>query len=193
MRPPKPFPPGSAQRLQRLLKTAATVAEQRRIQAILIRALDASPPERIAQVTGLSVNTVRVLHSRFLREGEAFLVDRPGRGGRRRTLLDGEQEAALLQRHVQAAGAGQTARRRVLRAEHGLARRVPLGSSETDLPEFGCRDAANTEGRDLRGNRRSQRVLIFGGHPDCSEPLFEFSDLLQHRRRPLLHRVLGLT
>lgn len=107
MRPPKPFPSGSAQRLQRLLKTAATVAEQRRIQAVLIRALDASPPERIAQVTGLSVNTVRVLHSRFLREGEAFLVDRPGRGGRRHTLLDGEQEAALLQRHVQATGAGQ--------------------------------------------------------------------------------------
>ena len=54
---PKPFPPGSALRLQRLLKTAATVAEQRRIQAVLIRALDASPPERIAQVTGLSVNS----------------------------------------------------------------------------------------------------------------------------------------
>lgn len=107
MRPPKPFPPGSAQRLQRLLKTAATVAEQRRIQAVLIRALDASPPERIAQVTGLSVNTVRVLHSRFLREGEAFLLNRPGRGGRRRTLLDGAQEAALLQRHVQAAGEGR--------------------------------------------------------------------------------------
>ena len=89
MRPPKPFPPGSVQRLQQLLKTAATVAEQRRIQAVLIRALDASPPLRIAQVTGLSVNTVRVLHSRFLREGEAFLVDRPGRGGRRRALLDG--------------------------------------------------------------------------------------------------------
>ena len=107
MRPPKPFPPGSVQRLQQLLKTAATVAEQRRIQAVLIRALDASPPLRIAQVTGLSVNTVRVLHSRFLREGEAFLVDRPGRGGRRRALLDGAQEAELLQRHVQAAGSGR--------------------------------------------------------------------------------------
>ncbi len=107
MRPPKPFPPGSAQRLQQLLKTAATVAEQRRIQAVLIRALDASPPERIAQVTGLSVNTVRVLHLRYLREGEAFLIDRPGRGGRRRTLLDGAQEAALLQRHVQAAEQGR--------------------------------------------------------------------------------------
>lgn len=106
MRPPKSFPAGSAQRLQQLLKTAKTVAEQRRIQAVLMRALDASPPERIAQITGLSINTVRVLHSRFLREGEAFLLGRPGRGGRRRTLLKAEQETALLQRHVQSAGEG---------------------------------------------------------------------------------------
>ena len=120
MRPPKPFPPGSAERLQRLLKTATTVAEQRRIQAVLIRALDASPPERIAQVTGLSINTVRVLHSRFLREGEAFLVDRPGRGGRRRTLLDAEQEAALLQQHVQAAGEGRIIETGTLKRDYEL-------------------------------------------------------------------------
>ena len=107
MRPPKPFPAGSVQRLQRLLRQARTIADQRRIQAILMRALDASPPERIAVVTGLSVNTVRVLHSRYLREAEAFLTGRPGRGGRRHALLDAGQEAALLQRHVAGAGEGR--------------------------------------------------------------------------------------
>ena len=107
MRPPKPFPDGSSQRLQQLLKTAKTVAEQRRIQAILMRALNAAPPEHIALVTGLSVNTVRVLHSCFLRQGEAFLVGRPGRGGRRRTLLAADQERALLQQHAERAGEGR--------------------------------------------------------------------------------------
>jgi transposase len=106
MRPPKPFPAGSVQRLQQLLRHARNMADQRRIQAVLMRALDASPPERIAVVTGLSVNTVRVLHSRYLREGEAFLRDRPGRGGRRHGLLTSVQEAALLRRHAASAGEG---------------------------------------------------------------------------------------
>jgi transposase len=107
MRPPKPFPAGSVQSLQQLLRQARSVADQRRIQAVLMRALDASPPERIAVVTGLSVNTVRVLHSCYLREGEAFLRDRPGRGGRRRGLLSSEQEATLLRRHAALAGEGR--------------------------------------------------------------------------------------
>jgi len=107
MRPTKPFPTGTTKRLQQLLKQARSVADQRRIKAVLMRALDASPPGRIAVVTGLSVNTVRVLHSRFLREGEAFLLDRPGRGGRRHSLLSADQQTALLKKHVQAASEGQ--------------------------------------------------------------------------------------
>ena len=106
MRPTKPFPTGTTKRLQQLLKQARSVADQRRIQAVLMRALDASPPERIAAITGLSINTVRVLHSRFLREGEAFLTGRPGRGGRRHSLLNAEQQAGLLEQHAQAAGEG---------------------------------------------------------------------------------------
>ncbi len=71
MRPPKEFPLGAAERLKVLLKQAATVADQRRIQAVLMRALNPSPPSLIAGVTGLSVATVRILHSRFLRQGES--------------------------------------------------------------------------------------------------------------------------
>lgn len=67
-----------------------SAADQRRIQAVLMRALDASPPARIAEVTGLSVATIRVIHSRFLREGESWLVNRPGRVGKRRSLLSAE-------------------------------------------------------------------------------------------------------
>lgn len=107
MRPPKAFAPDTALRLKVLLKQARTIADQRRIQAVLMRALDASPPERIAAVTGLSVATVRVLHSRFLREGEACLVGRPGRGGRRHSLLTPRQAESLLARHAAAAARGE--------------------------------------------------------------------------------------
>lgn len=107
MRPPKDFPPGSAAKLKQLLKQARSVADQRRIQAVLMRALDASPPARIAEVTGLSVATIRVIHSRFLREGESWLVNRPGRGGKRRSLLSAEQSEELLGRHREAAARGE--------------------------------------------------------------------------------------
>lgn len=107
MRPPKEFPPGTAMRLKELLRQSRSVADQRRIQAVLMRALDASPPERIAEVTGLSVASVRVIHSRFLREGEACLVGRPGRGGRRRTLLSEPQARRLLDAHAAAAARGE--------------------------------------------------------------------------------------
>lgn len=107
MRPPKEFPPGSAAKLKQLLKQARSVADQRRIQAVLMRALDASPPERIAEVTGLSVATIRVIHSKFLRQGESWLVNRPGRGGKRRSLLSAEQAEELLGRHRDAAAKGE--------------------------------------------------------------------------------------
>lgn len=106
MRPPKDFPSGTAQRMRVLLRKAKDVAEQRRIQAVLMRASDALPPSKIAELTGLSIHTVRVLHSRFLRDGEACLVGRPGRGGRRHSLLSEAQTEALLATHTPAAAQG---------------------------------------------------------------------------------------
>ena len=106
MRPQKPFPRGTAEALQKLLKLAKTVADQRRIQAVLMRALDASPPQHIAALTGLSIASVRMIHSQFLREGVSFLKDRPGRGGRRRSLLSDAQVQTLLAKHTVAAGEG---------------------------------------------------------------------------------------
>jgi transposase len=106
MRPPKDFPAGTTERMKILLRRAKDVAEQRRIQAVLMRASDALPPEKISALTGLSVHSVRVIHSRFLREGEACLVGRPGRGGRRHCLLSEAQAAALLAAHVPNAAQG---------------------------------------------------------------------------------------
>ena len=71
-----------------------------------MRALFSATPAHIASLTGLSVNSVRILHSRFLREGEACLVGRPGRGGRRHGLLGIEEQRAFLSRYEQAAAQG---------------------------------------------------------------------------------------
>lgn len=106
MRPPKDFPAGTTARMRELLRKAKDVAEQRRIQAVLMRASDALPPEKISELTGLSVHSVRVIHSRFLREGEACLVGRPGRGGRRHSLLSEAQATNLLASHASAAAQG---------------------------------------------------------------------------------------
>jgi transposase len=107
MRPPKPFPADTAAKMQALLKTVTSLHDQRRIQAVLMRALHASTPAQISAVTGLTLNTVRIIHSRYLSEGESFLVNRPGRGGRRRAHLSESQVQALLQRHVDSATKGQ--------------------------------------------------------------------------------------
>ena len=106
MRPPKSFPEGTAERMKVLLKGSKTLDEHRRIQAVLMRASGTSSPKTIAEVTGLSFNTVRIIHSRFLREGESFLVDRAGRGGRRRVLLSEEKRAKLLDGFREKAAAG---------------------------------------------------------------------------------------
>lgn len=118
MRPPKGFPAGTIQRMRILLKQAKDVAEQRRIQAVLMRASDALPPAKIAELTGLSLNTVRVIHSRFLREGEACLVGRPGRGGRRHALLSEAQARGLLAAHVEDAAQGRVIAANVFKRDY---------------------------------------------------------------------------
>ena len=78
MRPRKAFPSDSVQVLRDLLHLAERAADARRIQAVLMRALDDLPTERIAIVVGLSVATVRGLHTQFRRQGLASPVARPG-------------------------------------------------------------------------------------------------------------------
>lgn len=76
MRPKKTLPEGTSSRLAILLEQAADLAEYRRIQAVLMRSKENMGAADIASVTGLGVNTVRILHSRFLREGEVCLLSR---------------------------------------------------------------------------------------------------------------------
>jgi len=106
MRPPKAFPEGTAAHLELLLKNARRADERTRIQAVLMRAAFSLTPVQIATATGLSVNSVRILHSRFLREGDACLIGRPGRGGRRHALLSLEAQQDFLARYQDDAAKG---------------------------------------------------------------------------------------
>lgn len=106
MRPRKQFAEGSVELLQGLLKRSKKADERARIQAVLMRALCDSPPQAIASLTGLSVNSVHILHSRFLREGSSCLVGRPGRGGNRRSYLPAREQEAFLKRYEGEAAQG---------------------------------------------------------------------------------------
>lgn len=129
MRPPKPFPPGTSERMKVLLRQAKTSSDTRRIQAVLMRAAHNSTPQQIAEATGLTLNTVRILHSQFLRHGEAILVGRPGRGGARHRLLAPKEEQALLARFADKAKAGGVLEVSAIHAAYEKAIGKPVGKS----------------------------------------------------------------
>jgi transposase len=70
-----------------------------------MRAVSDAPPAEIAAVTGLSVATVRILHSTFLIKGLGGLLG-PGRGGARRRNMSHQQEVAVLTRFLDPAKSG---------------------------------------------------------------------------------------
>jgi transposase len=105
MRPRKPFPTSAVKELRVLLDKARSEAQRQRIQAVLIRAVSDSPPGEIAKITGLTVHTVRTLHSRYLTGGVASLTG-PGRGGARRRGLSPSEEQQLLSEFLERARTG---------------------------------------------------------------------------------------
>lgn len=129
MRPPRPFPAGTAERMKALLRQAKTPADIRRIQAILMRAAHDSTPKQIAEATGLTLHTVRAIHSQFLRKGEAMLIDRPGRGGARHRLLSLEDERGLLAGFVDKAKQGGILEVSAIHAAYEKAMGKPVGKS----------------------------------------------------------------
>jgi len=87
-----------ALRMAALMPEAKSAMELRRIQAIYFRARYDEMAEEIAGRTGLKVQTIRNLHSAWLREGDAILAAGK-KGGRYRELLTVEQERLLIEAH----------------------------------------------------------------------------------------------
>jgi transposase len=95
MRPPRPFPEGTHERLQRGLKEARNKVEFQRVQCLWLRAALGLNANQVAQALGWRPTSVRRLQAQYGRQGEA-LWQRPGRGGRRHQNLSVAEEAQLL-------------------------------------------------------------------------------------------------
>jgi transposase len=106
MRPPTPIPASRRKSLERLLREAKSTSEYKRVQCVWLRAAMDMSPDAIARALGLSVNTVRIVQSRYLRQGKGALLG-PGSGGRHRENLTVAQEDALLREFTARAELGE--------------------------------------------------------------------------------------
>jgi transposase len=106
MRPPRPFPQGSVERLEKALRQAPSKAEFQRVQCVWLRAALGLNANQVAQALGWRPTSVRRLQAQYGRLGEA-LWQRPGRGGRRHQNLTQEEEGRLLQGFLQRAEQGR--------------------------------------------------------------------------------------
>lgn len=87
------------------LKKAEGKPEFQRIQCILLRVTLGASAKDIAQVVGWTVGTVRVMHSQYAKEGDAFF-DVVRRGGRHRQNMTVAEEVAFLAPFFDRARAG---------------------------------------------------------------------------------------
>ena len=169
MRPPKPFPAGTVERLQALLRTAKRTDEMRRIQVVLMRALNSSPPTEIAATVGWTVNSVRCLHSRFLKEGFAVLENRPGRGGRRSQNIDEADEVKLLEKFEDQAISGGVLVTQVIKDayEKQIGRSVAASTITRMMARHGWRKIAP---RSYHPKKRSEDIEPFKKNSQTSTP-----------------------
>ena len=96
MRKRTPLSGEAIERVGALLSRTRTKADFRRVQRVWLRAQLGLSNQEIAVAVGLSPNTVRAWHSRYLRHGEDALLGGI-RGGRRHCYLQPDEEKELLQ------------------------------------------------------------------------------------------------
>lgn len=140
MRPPTPISLRECRSLEKLLRQTRDRSNYRRVQCVWLRAAMSLSPKAIARAVGLSVNTVRIVQSRYLRYGAEALVG-PGRGGRRRQNLSVKQENALLGDFVKRAQEGEILVVSELKAAYELeaGRKVPKSTVYRLLARHGWR------------------------------------------------------
>jgi transposase len=100
------LPAGATERWAVLLKEAQTKAEYQRVQCLWLRAALGLSAAEIAHALGWQVSSVRQLHSRYLRQGEAILQSKPHACRPHQNLMLA-QEQELLASFFEQAPAGQ--------------------------------------------------------------------------------------
>lgn len=97
MRPKKQFQPNTVEIMEQLLKTAKNLSEYKRIQCVYFRAKFDYNNELIAQITGYKQQTIKNIHSSFLKQGaNALKVNL--KGGRYNFVLTIEEEQKLIEK-----------------------------------------------------------------------------------------------
>ena len=97
MRPQKPFSVGTTERLEKLLALTSSLDEYRRIQSIYFRSRYGFSASEIAKMVGLRLQTVRNIHSAYLKNGEEVLHLK-GKGGRYHFNLTRRKKIDFYQR-----------------------------------------------------------------------------------------------
>jgi transposase len=143
MRPSRPFPEGSTERLKQVLRRAESKVEFQRVQCVWLRAALGLNANQVAEAIGWQPTSVRRVQAQFWRQGEA-LWERPGRGGRRHQNLTVEEEARLLQGFFPGAEEGRLLEvSRVKQAyEQAVGRAVPKSTVYRMLARHGWRKLA---------------------------------------------------
>jgi len=96
MRPKTQFIAGTTEKMEKLLKTAKSLNEYKRIQCVYFRAKFDYDAVLIAQITGYKLQTVRNIHSSFLKQGiKALKVNQ--KGGRYNSVLTFNEEKKFIQ------------------------------------------------------------------------------------------------
>jgi transposase len=105
MRPKTRFPAGTTEKMEALLKTVKDLSEYKRVQCIFFRAKFDYSAELITQITGYKLQTVRNIHSSFLKQGEKALKINK-KGGRYNELLTIKEEKKLIDEFDEKANKG---------------------------------------------------------------------------------------
>jgi transposase len=105
MRPPTLLSDDQKERLKHLLSKTETKADFQRVQCIWLRAALGLPSAATAKAVGWSQSTVKIIQSRYLRQGESVLLGK-GRGGKRYSNLAEQEEDDLLSSFLEKAKSG---------------------------------------------------------------------------------------
>ena len=95
MRPKIPFPDGTAEEMQSLLGGTQDLNSYKRVQCIYFRAKFDYSADLITKITGYKLQTVRNIHSAFLKYGSQSLEINK-KGGRNNELLTITEEKKLI-------------------------------------------------------------------------------------------------
>lgn len=105
MRPPTLLSEEQKESLKLLLSQTKTKADFQRVQCMWLRASLNLSTIDTALAVGWSPSTVKIVQSRYLREGEKVLLGK-GRGGKRYSNLTEQEEADLLSSFLEKARVG---------------------------------------------------------------------------------------